>query len=226
MAVITFSRQYGSRGDEIAERVREMLGYRLFDKSLMAQVASEVGLSEAEIVDFSEEDYKARGFLERLLPWRSGRVVSEASTWKEDTTGARSVEVAQMDEDQCIGMVKATVMAAYKQGNVVIVGRGGQAILRDKRDVLHVRIEAPLEKRIQHVHYHDMAGLAAEFQRKRAEEVVAERDRAATDYLKRFYDVDWSDSGLYHVIINTNKCSTEAAAHLVVSAVGHLPPVD
>ena len=37
MAVITFSRQYGSRGDEIAERVREMLGYRLFDKSLMAQ---------------------------------------------------------------------------------------------------------------------------------------------------------------------------------------------
>ena len=169
MAVITFSRQYGSRGDEIAERVREMLGYRLFDKKLMVQVASEIGLSETEIVDFSEQDYKARGFLERLFIRRSGRVVAEATTWKEDTTGARSAEVAQLDEEQCIGMVKATVAAAYKQGNVVIVGRGGQAILQDKRDVLHVRIEAPLEKRIQYVHYHEMAGLAPEFQRKRAE---------------------------------------------------------
>jgi cytidylate kinase len=226
MAVITFSRQYGSGGDEIAERVREMLGYRLFDKRLMAQVASEIGLSEAEIVDFSEQDYKARGFLERLFTRRSGRVVAEATTWKVDTTGARAAEVAQLDEERCIGMVKATVVAAYKQGNVVIVGRGGQAILQDKRDVLHVRIEAPLEKRIQHVHYHEMAGLAPEFQRKRAEEVVAERDRAAEDYLKRFYDIDWSDSSLYHVIINTSKCSTEAAAHLVVSAVSHLPPAE
>jgi cytidylate kinase len=226
MAVITFSRQYGSRGDEIAERVREMLGYRLFDKTLMAQVATEVGLSEGEIVDFSEENYEARGFLERLLPWRGRRVVAEASTWKEDTTGARSVEVARLDEEKCIGMVKTTIMAAYNQGNVIIVGRGGQAILQDKRDVLHVRIEAPLEKRIQHIHYYEMAGLAPEFQRKRAEEVVSERDRAAEDYLKRFYDVDWSDSSLYHVIINTGKCSIDAAAHLVVNAVSHLSPVD
>ena len=35
MAVITFSRQYGSRGDEVAARVREMLGYRLFNKRMM-----------------------------------------------------------------------------------------------------------------------------------------------------------------------------------------------
>lgn len=35
---------------------------------------------------------------------------------------------------------------------IVIVGRGGQAILKDKPDVLHVRIEAPLEARILRVH--------------------------------------------------------------------------
>jgi cytidylate kinase len=226
MAVITFSRQYGSRGDKIAERVREMLGYRLFDKKLMAQVATEVGLSEAEIVDFSEENYEAQSFLERLFTRRSGRVVAETSTWKEDTTGARSTEVARLDEEQCISMVKATIVAAHNQGNVIIVGRGGQAILQDKRDVLHVRIEAPLEKRIQHVHYHEMAGLAIEFQRKRAEEVVTERDKAAADYLKRFYGVDWNDTKLYHVIINTAKCTTETAAHLVVSSVSHLSPAD
>ena len=40
MAVITISPQYGSRGDDIAARVCEMLGYRYFDKRLMAQVRS------------------------------------------------------------------------------------------------------------------------------------------------------------------------------------------
>ena len=183
-------------------------------------------LSDNEIVDFSEENYKVRGVLERLFARPSGRVVAEASTWKEDTSGARTVEVARLDEEQCIGMVKATIRAAYKQGNVVIVGRGGQVVLREMRDVLHVRIEAPLEKRIQHVHYHEMAGLAPEFQRKRAEQVVAERDRAAEEYLKRFYDVKWDDSSLYHLVINTAKCSTEAAAHIVANAVSHLPPME
>lgn len=32
MAAITFSRQFGSRGDEIAARVCDLLGYRYFDK--------------------------------------------------------------------------------------------------------------------------------------------------------------------------------------------------
>ena len=39
MAVITISRQYGSGGDEVASRLCELLGYRLFDKQMMAQIA-------------------------------------------------------------------------------------------------------------------------------------------------------------------------------------------
>jgi hypothetical protein len=62
MAVITISRQYSSRGDEIAARVCVMLGYRYFDKRLMAQIASETGFSESEMIDFSEDDYKVRTF--------------------------------------------------------------------------------------------------------------------------------------------------------------------
>ena len=67
MTVITISRQYGSGGDEVALRVCEMLEYRYFDKMLMRQVASEVGFSAGEIVDFSEDNYKVRSFLDRLF---------------------------------------------------------------------------------------------------------------------------------------------------------------
>ncbi|NTU63534.1 MAG: cytidylate kinase-like family protein [Chloroflexi bacterium] len=106
-----------------------------------------------------------------------------------------------------------------KRGNVVIVGRGGQAVLRNEPGVLHVRIEAPLDTRIHRVQLRE--GLTFEA----AREVVAERDRAAADYLKRFYGVDWSDSLLYHLILNTGRWGIESASRLIVNAVSQLQPM-
>ena len=73
MAVITISREVGSGGDQIARRLCELLGYRYFDKTLMAQVAKEQGVSDTEVVDFSEDKYRLRGFIDALLG-RSARV--------------------------------------------------------------------------------------------------------------------------------------------------------
>ncbi len=55
MAVITISRQFGSGGDEVASQVSQRLGYRVFDKNMMAQVAADMELTEGEFVDFSED---------------------------------------------------------------------------------------------------------------------------------------------------------------------------
>lgn len=209
MAVITISRQYGSEGDEIAANICQILGYQTFDKHLMEQVAAEVGLAEGEIVDFSEDQHQVRSFLDRLLG-NSAPVVTQARTWSEVKV------IAAADS---IPLVQSIIRAAYRHGNVVIVGRGGQAVLRRDPGVLHVRIEAPLETRIQRVQLRE--GLTPDV----AREVVAQRDRAAADYLKRFYGVDWSDSLLYHLIINTGRWGIEAASRLIVSAVSLLQPI-
>jgi cytidylate kinase len=221
MAVITISRQYGSGGDEVAARVCEELGYRMFDKRLMAQVASEMGLSEREIVDFSEANYKVRGFLERLFGRRSARIVAERGTWTQATDGARAVQVEQLDEEWCVRMVRTTIQAAYERGNVVIVGRGGQAILQDRPGVLHVRLHAPLGARIVHVRYQESTGAAPES--RAAREIIADRDRAAAEYLQRFHGVDWADPSLYHMVLDTKKWDTEPAVQLIVQAVSYLP---
>ncbi len=63
MAVITISRQFGSGGLEITNRVCELLGYRYLDKLLMAQVAAEVGLCGP--VHFGDE-WKGRNANARL----------------------------------------------------------------------------------------------------------------------------------------------------------------
>lgn len=217
MAVITISRQHGSGGAEVATRVCEILGYRYFDKTVMAQVASEVGLSENEIVDFSEEKHKVRNFLDRLL--YGPRVVAQVRTWKQDTTGALSSTVEALKEPKAIAMVRCTIEHAYTQDNIVIVGRGGQAILQDKPGVLHVRIEAPWSFRIQRiVDQGDASGLAI------AEDIVQERDKAAADYLKRFHNINWEDPILYHMVINAGKWHVQAMANLIVNAVSNIPP--
>lgn len=220
MAVITISRQYGSRGDKIAARVCEMLGYRFFDKRLMARVASEVGLAENELVDFSEDDYKVRSFLDRLLRLDNPRIISRVGTWQETTSGSKVKAVAELDETHAIAMVQSTILAAYQRGNVMIVGRGGQAILKDKPDVLHLRIEAPQEVRVQYVQDQENLDPGA------AQELVTNRDKAAAAYLKNFYDIDWADPLHYHMVINTGKWEVEAAAHLIVTAVSYLLPVE
>jgi cytidylate kinase len=223
MAVITISRQYGCRGDEIASRVCAELGYRTFDKRLMAQVASDVGLSESEIVDFTEANYKVRGFLERIFGRRSVRTVAETGTWVQDTSGARVVQVEQMDEEWCVRMVRTTIQAAHKRGNVVIVGRGGQAVLQGKPGVLHVRLHAPLDARVVYVRYHEAIGLAPDLQQQTAQDIVSQRDRATAEYLRRFHGIDWTDPTLYHLMLDTTKWGVESAAHLIAQAVSCLP---
>lgn len=210
MAVITVSRQYGSGGDEIAARVCETSGCRSFDKRLMAQVAREVGLSEDEVVDFSEDDYRVRGFLDRLFGGQ--RVVARVGTWTMDVQGARTRATKDLDEAQAVSLVRAVIKHAAKEGNVLIVGRGGQAILRDTPGVLHVRMVAPIEQRIRRVQESESVDEAA------ARNQVIANDRAARDYLKRFYDIDWSDPELYDLVISTRQIGLEVAAEHILRA--------
>src|SRR3989337_1001608 len=96
MTTITISRQYGSGGDEIANRVCDILSYRRFDKRMLVQAAVQSGLSEQEVIDYSEEDYKVRGFLERLF----GRstTIATVRVWEENVSGIRMPDEIKLSE--------------------------------------------------------------------------------------------------------------------------------
>ncbi|HQE93684.1 MAG TPA: cytidylate kinase-like family protein [Anaerolineae bacterium] len=216
MAVITISRQYGSGGDEIAARVCDILGYAYFDKNLMVRVATELGaFPEKQVVDFSEDTYTMRNFTERLFGSR--RIKFE--TQVEDASGATSIQVQSLDEKEGVALMHKTIMAAYEYGNVVIVGRGGQAILREQPDVLHVRIEAPLGARVLRVKERAKITIGE------ATELTRNKDLAAETYLSKFFDIDWSDPLLYHLLFNTGKWDADAVAEIIVNALTHLKTV-
>jgi len=217
MSVITISRQFGSQGDEIAERVCSILNYHHFDKLMLMKAAVESGISDQEIVDFSEDNYKVRNFIERLF--RREQSAAKMSYWVEDPDGVRVVEEMKVSEHHLLVLVQKAVMMAYQSGNVVIVGRGGQVILRDFADVLHLRIEAPLEDRLQNVRAtlkRTAPGNRSIDYRRMAHDMIEAHDNASQEYLKRFYGVRWDDPLLYHLVINTGKVTVEQASDCIV----------
>ncbi len=214
MAVITISRQYGSGGDEIAERVCDILGYTYFDKNLIAKVATEVGaFKEEQIVDISEDTYMMRNFMERLFGGRRIKVQTGV------LGGAKTSQMQSLNGEQGVALMRSTIMGAYQHGNVVIVGRGGQAILREQPGVLHVRIAAPLGARVMRVKERKNITLGE------ATDLAKSKDLAAETYLREFFDIDWNDPLLYHLTINTGRFDIDGAVEIIVSALSRLKTV-
>jgi hypothetical protein len=148
MAVVTVSRQYASAGDDIPNRVSVILGYRCFDKNMLAEVAEQVGLSGEEVVDASEEQHRVPGRLDALFA--SPRAHGQPRA-RGEVGAAGWGDQQPSDESERVTLVEGIIRIACKQDNIVIVGRGGQALLQGLANVLHVRIEAPLDVRIRRV---------------------------------------------------------------------------
>lgn len=221
MPTITISRQFGSGGDEISVRVCELLGFQRFDKHMVVQAASEAGISEHEVIDYSEEKYRIRSFLERLFDRTP--TFTTVKMWEEQTEGILLAEDVKLQEDFLVNLVQKAVQSAHERGGIVVVGRGGQALLKDEKDVLHVRIIAPMEDRIQRVKERlrkDRQEFDAHIDLRRdAQDLILERDAASADYLRRFYNLDWNDPSLYHIVLNTGRLAPEQASLIIAKLV-------
>ncbi len=211
MTVITISRQYGSGGTEVARRVADMLGYQYLDKQVIAKAATEAGLSDQEVLDFREESSEARNFLERLLtpgPPPAAMMALRAPT--SDQEAARTLEL--LDTDKCLNLIRSAIHAEYKQGNAVIVGRGGQAVLQGLPGAMHVLVHAAMPTRILRIQQMDSIGL------EEAYHSALQHDKMTSRYLDRVFGIRWEDPLLYHLIINTSKWSVPQAAEIIVQA--------
>ncbi|MEW5958246.1 MAG: cytidylate kinase-like family protein [Chloroflexota bacterium] len=108
--------------------------------------------------------------------------------------------------------VERIIRELADEGNIVIVGRGGQVILSGWPNVFHVRIVAPLDARIawlQQEHH-----ISAEAARARLEKSNQSRAR----YLWRNYSRQLDDPDLYHLVINTAFIPLTQAVNVLVNS--------
>jgi cytidylate kinase len=143
--------------------------------------------------------------------------------------GLPEVALATIDELGLLGLhpsaqarrayhdsVRQVIEGLAAEGNTVIVGRAGQVILRDRPDVLHVRVIAPANLRAERI------ASAQNITFEAAQAQVHASDRARSNYLRRYYNARWDDPELYDLIVNTARLSPDAAAGLICGAVQHL----
>ncbi len=208
--VITISRQIGSGGDQLALNVADHLGFRYVDKSFIVKVAEELKMSETQFAELSEDTYVFRGFIDRLLGRREVTMRHPAPPTKGD-----KVTFTALDEERYLQSIQKVITEISREGNAVIVGRGGQMILRNHPHAYHVRVIAPLEARVRRLILTLYRGMSPE----EVKMFIASGDKAAAQYIRRFYGVDWNDPTLYDLCINTAKLDMDQAAANIISII-------
>jgi cytidylate kinase len=200
MRAITISREYGSGGGEVARHLATRLGWQLIDHEIVVQIAQELGISEDEA---EAHDERSSGVVSLIL--NNMRAIYPTMFTNVPTLAMTD------DEVYCEALTKV-VEAAVAAARSVIVGRGGQVILRDRRDALHVRIVAPLEKRIEYV----MKREALDQSTARSRIQLKDHDRQR--YLQTVYHLHPSDAHLYDLVINTGVLDLDGAVDLICLA--------
>jgi CMP/dCMP kinase len=198
--VLTVSREYGSGGGGIAHKVAEKLGWNLLDRALVEAI------SRSARVDPS----LARRFDERVDSWLHR--VSRRGLWRGALEGAANVaETDFFDAETMAALGRNLITEAHSQGHCVIVGRGAQCVLQDRKDVLHIFVYGPWRERIARVRKRVPAAGDVE-------QVIRSTDKQRAEYIRFHFGCNWNDPHLYHLLISS-ELGDERAAEIIIQAI-------
>jgi cytidylate kinase len=199
MPLITVSRQFGSGGSEVAERVARALGWHLYDNAVVDEVARRLGMQPAEL--------SAR---EERVPSLPERIASAMALGMPEVMPTVADLAMQPSEERIVEVTKRVMEEAVLAGPAVLVGRGAQCMLAARADALHVFCYAPREALVSYAI--TILGVAAED----AARVVAENNHQREQYVKRHWKRDWRDFANYHLCVNTGWLGLDGAAEVIV----------
>lgn len=200
MGIVTVSAPYGAAGAEVAPAVAERLGMPFHDRAIPVQVASRLGVPVAEA---EANDSVVVGGLWRLVA--SLGTMPDPVGGVLPTTALPDARAYRQQTEKVLAEIAAT------NGGVVL-GRGAAMVLRDRPDALHVRLDAPQERR-----------LAAACARSGRPEDEVRREMESTDrareaYVRHFYRCDPAGAGNYHLVIDSTALPLETVIELIVTA--------
>ncbi|MBE0687622.1 MAG: cytidylate kinase-like family protein [Anaerolineaceae bacterium] len=117
------------------------------------------------------------------------------------------------DEETCSKFREAisqVVVEIAEKGNVVIVGRASQLILKGFPNCLHLKIIAGMDTRIKNIQ------LSKNVNEKAAKAQIEESDRNRKNFIIKFYQADWNDPSLYDLTINTDHIDLDSIAEWII----------
>ncbi len=182
--VITIEREYGCGGGEIAAKLSGLLGWQLWDDLLTSEIAR---LARCEKSQVEKREERVDPLYYRLL-----KSVLRGSF--EGSVDAHRLNM--LDADTVFRLSQKLVQQAAEKGNAVIVGRGSQHFLRDRKDALRIFLYANTEEKVRRL-------VAGGMTQAEAEALVPTVDHERASFIEKYFHMEWPDRSLYHSMINT-----------------------
>lgn len=201
MAIITLSRQGGAGGITIAELVTKKLGYSLIDYRIVQEVAKQANVSSKWVKSFeNERDSRLHKIIDMMISKNyMERIIGEGKGY--------------INKDTYVDNLKKIIAKHAENDNCLIVGRGGQYILKNNPNAYHVLIVAEKKDRINFmVKRHNISQSDAKI-------IVERHDNRRSSMFREFGKVDFNNPNLYHIVINTSKVKVEKAAEIICDLV-------
>ncbi|HEV8440508.1 MAG TPA: cytidylate kinase family protein [Methylomirabilota bacterium] len=118
-----------------------------------------------------------------------------------------------------ITVIQTALFEFAEHDRVILMGRGGQWLLRGISHHLRVRVMAPFEVRVKRLAAKLAGPMGEKASPRTVTEMIRRDDTERTGRMRYLYEVDLADPALYDLVINTEKLSIGAAVDLIVSAV-------
>ncbi len=119
-----------------------------------------------------------------------------------------------------ITVIQTALYDFAEHDNVVLMGRGGQWLLRGIPHVLRVRVMAPFDVRVKRLTKKLAGPMGEQTNPRTVTELVRRDDAEKAGRMRYLYEVSITDHSLYDVVINTEKLSVEAAVSLLAGVLG------
>lgn len=185
--IITITRQYGSGGREIGEKLANAMGVEFFDNKLLEVAAGNSGIHKSH---FEQNDEK-----------RSNSFLYLLST-------AYSQGGVPFDDALFFAQLEAIQKIASEQ-SCVIMGRCADYALRDFSKILNVFICAPFEVRVKRAQ--EVYGIAE----KHAADYVKRIDKQRTSYYNYYTDKRWGQPQNYQICVNSSALGIDGSVALI-----------
>ena len=202
MAVLTISRMFGTGAEDLGQTISKRLGYTFYHNELIQMVAKKAKVS-TDWVEAMEKE--AGGKFQKLM---------SSLVPKSLVDRVLDSERGYLDEEIYTDMLQHIITKIADAGEAVILGRGGQYILKDRPDTFHILLVADLDYRVQYVQEHfDLIP-------KKAMLLVAMEDKRRVQLYRKFGKVDYDQTDHYHVVFNMARMEMEKACDMLYTLLG------
>lgn len=193
--VISINRQFGSGGGEIATKLGERLGIKVYDEEILDLIAEDCGYERSYVNEVVEHMTSSLNFdLSGFIGYSMGGVIGAARLNGEDIFASQTRVINKLSEEECI-----------------IVGRCSDYILKDKSNVISVFTHGSKEYRENRIMISE--GLSHQ----EALSLVKDNDKFRSKYYSYYCERKWGDAENYSLVLDTEKLSIDTCVDILES---------